>query len=250
MERVRVNRNLLIGVVAIAAAALLSVAFLLGRASGSGGAVVQPPGSSQPGNAPLPASDPRSREPVPLPSSAAATIADPGEAASAPWPAPLAPERHTEAPVAAPVSAPAAAGRRGGDADPDRAAVAAYLDGIDHVQPGKMGGDAEGIAGEMAAALAKGDTSGLDRMIRETEAAKERLAALAPPAPCAAHYRESLGSLDDALETLRSLKAALGSPEPASQLAGVTARATALRSRSEVLQKEELALRHLYDLTR
>jgi hypothetical protein len=153
--------------------------------------------------------------------------------------------------VAAPAPPPAAtAGRSGGGADPDRAAVSAYLDAVDHVQPGKMSGDAEGIAGEMAAALAKGDTSGLDRMIRETEAAKERLAALAPPSPCAAHHRESLGSLDDALETLRSLKSALESPEPAALLAGVTARATALRSRSEVLQKEELALRHRYGLTR
>src|ERR1035438_9880374 len=52
-------------------------------------------------------------------------------------------------------------------------------------------------------------------MIQETEAAKESLAALTPPASCAAHHRESLGSLDDALEILRSLKTAMESPEPA-----------------------------------
>ena len=101
----------------------------------------------------------------------------------------------------------------------------------------------------MAAALAKGDTSGLDRMIRETEAAKESLAALTPPASCAAHHRGSLGSLDDALEILRSLKTAMESPEPAVQLPGVAARATALRSRVDVLQREEVALRQRYGLT-
>jgi hypothetical protein len=106
-----------------------------------------------------------------------------------------------------------------------------------------MSGEAEGVANEMAAALAKGDTSGLDRMIRETEAAKERLAALTPPASCAAHHRGSLGSLDDAREILRSLKTAMESPEPAAQLPGVAARATALRSRVDVLQREEVALR-------
>jgi len=77
-----------------------------------------------------------------------------------------------------------------------------------------MSGEAEGVANEMAAALAKGDTSGLDRMIRETEAAKESLAALTPPASCATHHRGSLGSLDDALEILRSLKTAMESPGP------------------------------------
>jgi len=63
-------------------------------------------------------------------------------------------------------------------------------------------------------------------MIRETEAAKESLAALTPPASCAAHHRGSLGSLDDALEILRSLKTAMESPEPAAQLPGVAARVT------------------------
>ena len=127
-----------------------------------------------------------------------------------------------------------------------RAAVAAYFDAVERIQVGSMSGEAESVGQEMAAALANGDTSGLDKMIRETEAAKARLAAVPPPAPCAAHHRESLGSLDDALEVLRSLKAAMESPDPAAQLAGVSARAQALRSRADVLQKEELALRERY----
>jgi hypothetical protein len=44
------------------------------------------------------------------------------------------------------------------------------------------------------------------------------------------------------------MKTAMESSEPATQLASVSARATALRSRADALQKEELALRQRYDL--
>jgi hypothetical protein len=71
---------------------------------------------------------------------------------------------------------------------------------------------------------------------------------VAPPASCAAHHRESLASLDDAMEVLRSLKTAMESSEPATQLASVSAGAAALRSRADALQREELALRERYGL--
>jgi len=240
MEKVSVSKGLLIGVVAVAALSLLALAFLLGRTSGSGSPSGQPSGRELPGGA----------QPVPLPAPAAASITDPADTRPASGPAPSSPE-HRATLQAPPGSAPAPTdGEPGGAGSGSaRAAVATYLDAVDHIQPGKMSGDPEGVAGEMAAALAKGDTSGLDRMIRETEAAKERLAALTPPASCAAHYRESVRSLDDALEMLRSLKTAMASPDPSAQLTAVTNRATAVRSRSEALQKEELALRQRYGLT-
>ena len=239
MEKVRVNKGLLIGAVAVAAVSLLALAFVLGRASGSGSPSGQPSGRELPsGLVASPVTDPR---PLPRQSQtfsprtpAGASITEPSDTFPATGPAP----------------APAAGERGGAASDPDRTAVAAYFDALDHVQPGKMSGDAEGTAREMAAALAKGDTSDLDRMIRETEAARESLVTLTPPAPCIAHYQESLGSLDDALEMLRSLKSAMESPDPAGQLTMVASRAGALRSRSEALQKEELALRLRYGLTR
>jgi hypothetical protein len=231
MEKVSMNKGLLIGVVAVAAVSLLALAFLLGRTSESGSPAGQPPGRVLSGGvAASPVSDPRALDqPLPLPTSAVAWITD----LAAPRPAP----------------APTDGERGSAGSDSARAAVVAYFDAVDHIQPGKMSGEAEGVANEMAAALAKGDTSGLDRMIRETEAGRESLAALTPPASCAAHHRESLGSLDDALEILRSLKTAMESPEPAAQLTGVASRANALRSRAEVLQKEELTLRQRYGLT-
>jgi len=238
MEKVSVNKGLLIGVVAVAAASLLALAFVLGRASGSGSPSGQPSGRELPADpvaSPLtrPQALPQQAPLLPLPMTSAVSITEPGDTRPAQGPAPSAGDHERESAVP----------------DSARVAVAAYFDAVDHIQPGKMSGDAEGAAHEMAAALAKGDTSDLDRMIRETEAAKESLAAITPPASCAAHYRESLGSLDDALEMLRSLKAAMESQNPATQLTSVAARATALRSRSAALQKEELALRQRYGLT-
>ena len=237
METVRVNKGLLIGAVAVGAVSLLALAFALGRASGSGSPAVRPTGPEDPRRGAPPPSDPRAPDRQAQPPS---------------WPNPASassPEPSDGRPDTGTAPAPSDGLRSGAAPDPDQAAVAAYLDAVDHVQPGKMNGDAEGAAREMAAALAKGDTSELDRMIRETEAARERLVAITPPATCAAHYRESLGSLDDAIEMLRALKTAMESSDPAAQLTVVAGRAGALRSRSEALQKEELALRLRYGLT-
>ncbi len=239
MEKVSVSKGLLVGVVAVAAMSLLALAFVLGRASGSGTPSGQPPGHELPAAVvPSPVTEPpapvQRAEPLPPTSPTAVSVTEPVETRPAPA-LPHAPE----------AGEPNSAGP-----DAARAAVAAYLDAVDQIQPGKMSGDAEGAANEMAAALAKGDTSDLDRMIRETEAAKESLTSLTPPAPCAAHYRESLGSLDDALAMLRSLKTAMESPDPAPQLSSVVTRATALRSRSESLQREDQALRQRYGLAR
>ena len=62
-----------------------------------------------------------------------------------------------------------AMGNSPGAIDPASASVAKYLDAVDQIQPANVSGGAESIAGEMAAALARGDTSGLDGMIRDSE---------------------------------------------------------------------------------
>ncbi|MEO8585554.1 MAG: hypothetical protein ABI584_05295 [Acidobacteriota bacterium] len=236
MEKVSVSRGFLIGVVGVAAAALLALAFALGRESGTG-SVAAPSTRIQRIAPPAP----RAQDVSPPPPTSSTRIMDRLEAWVA-GPAPSGPVQGAATQTAASQVPPAL--------DGERAAVAAYFDAVERIQAGAANGDPNGIAQEMAAALANGDTSALDKMIRETEAAKTRLAAIPPPAPCAAHYRESVGSLDDALEVLRSLKAAMESSEPVAQLANVTTRATALRSRAEALQKEELALRERYGLKR
>ncbi len=235
VEKVSVNRGVLAGIVAVAAAALLALAFVIGRESGSGGV---PPLARIERVAPR-----RPEAPGAPPTSAASSVAaarfteNPVRLAGAPPP-------YATEQGAAPqqqLSAPAS--------DTERAAVAAYFEAIDRIQPTAMNGDAESVAGGIASALANGDTSGLDGMIRDTEAAKAKLAAVATPPPCAVHQRESLGSLDDALEVLRSLKAAMESADAAGALAAVSARGNALRSRAEALKKEEGTLRERYGIS-
>ena len=232
MANVSVNKGFLVGVVAALGAALLALAYQLGKASAPEG-VPAPPAKIE-RIAPRPQA-----EPLPQPARVAGANTDYADTRPTFVPAPTAPPPSAPEQGAAPQAA-----------DPMRAAVAAYFEAIERIQVGSMSGNAESVGQEMASALASGDMSSLDKMIRETESAKVRLAAVSPPAPCAAHHRESLGSLDDALDVLRSLKAAMESQEPVAQLANVSARAQALRSRSEALQKEELALKERYGLKR
>ncbi len=244
MEKVSVNKGLLVGVVAVAAISLIALAFVLGRESGSG-------------SVPAPTTRiervvPRTQEePLPLPTPAAAPFAERAETRPTFGSVAAAPAQGVTAQTAA-VQAPAPAdgGRGSAGSESERASVVAYFDAVDHIQSGAMSGETEGIANEMAAALANGDTSGLDKLARQTEATKASLAAITPPASCATFHRESLASLDDALEVVRSLKAALGSPDPSAEFASVAARANALRARADVLQKEEQALRQRYGLKR
>lgn len=244
MASVSVSKGFLVGVGAVAGAALLALAYQLGKASGSG-EVPAPPAKIE-RIAPRPKD-----EPLPQPAKIAGATTDYGETRVVSAPTPSAPEQPASPQAAAgQVASPIEGERSGGGDISMRAAVAAYFFAVERIQVGSMTGNAESVGQEMAAALANGDTSSLEKMIRETEAARARLTAVSPPAPCVAHHRESLGSLDDALEVLRALKTAMESPEPIGQLANVTTRAQALRSRADVLQKEERALKERYGLMR
>ena len=241
MATVSVEKRLLWALAGVAGLSLLAVAYLLGRASG---------GAER--------SAPRLDEAAPV-------FATPPAAAGAAVPTALSPPPPSAEPAIAALpslSAPQSEAHAGPEPpapflptplpapglppppdDPERAAVAAYLDAVDAIQASGLAGSPESVANEMAVALARGDASGLDGLVREAEEARRRLLGISPPAACAAHHRETLGSFDDALGMLRALKAATGSPDPASALADVAARATALKARAERLKAEEEALR-------
>jgi hypothetical protein len=253
MEKVNVNKGLLAGLVAIAAGSLLAVAFLLGRSSGSG----QPPGGPLQDSA-IVISGPGSRpteQPSLVRTSEEAPSSDLASEPSSSDAVPFLPgafNGSTGSQAAAPpaIGEPTIPGDIAAASDPVAAAVARYLADVGQIQPANLNGSPESVAAEMAGALARGDTSGLDAMIRQTEAAKERLAAVRPPAPCAVHYEKSLESLDDALGMLRALKSSIQSPDPVAGLAAVSARASILQGRAEALQNEDRSLRQRYGLTR
>lgn len=253
MGEVRVKRSLLIGLVSVTGLALLAVAFLLGRTSGSGHPEGPP---SRERTTAVSGSETRSAGEPPLLQDPGATPADALATAPATSEAvPFLPSDRSGSHgmlAAAPTAtgAPMITGDSPATIDPASAAVAKYLADVDQIQPANLNGSPESVATEMATALARGDTSGLDAMIRQTEAAKERLVAVRPPAACAVHYQKSLESLDDAVEMLRALKSSVQSPDPVAGLASVQARAGILQTRAEALQNEERALRQRFGLTR
>ncbi|MBK8597933.1 MAG: hypothetical protein IPN83_20605 [Holophagales bacterium] len=254
MEKVNVNKGLLAGLVAVAAGSLLAVAFLLGRSSGSGGPAGAPPRGSTVvvSGSETRTADGSSLVRIPAEPSGSGLTSDRPAAGSDPWvPADRGSSQETF-PVPAPPDAPDSA-TTGGSAvavDPDAAAVAKYFDAIDQIQPASLNGSPDSVAYEMAGALARGDTSGLDAMIRQTEDAKVRLAGVSPPSPCISHYNKSLESLDDAVEMLRALRSSIQSSDPAAGLANVQSRAATLQARAEALQNEDRALRQRYGLKR
>lgn len=235
LGNVSVSKGLLATLGALAGGSLLAVAYLLGRVSASA------PAPQAQVATPAAASPAASVEPIPT--APPFVPFDPPSAGPAP-PA----SRPAQAEPVPPAPAPAAP--TAAPADPLRGAVAAYLAAVDDLQPGKRGVDAQSMGNEMAAALAKGDLSGLDELIRDTESARQRLSALSPPAPCLPFHRESLASLSDALEMLRTLKKAVSSGDPVAQLAEVSSKATSLQGRSEALRKAEQELRERYGLSR
>jgi hypothetical protein len=237
---VNVEKRLFWALAGVAGLSLLAVAYLLGRASGGGERSAPRLDGAAAGFAATPAAAGAAvpTAPVPPPSHAEPAYVE-LPSSSAPQAAPaVGPELRAPflpTPLPAPDLAP--------HDDPERAAIAAYLDAVDAIQASGLAGSPESAANEMAVALARGDASGLDGLVREAEEARRRLLGISPPAACAAHHRETLGSFDDALAMLRALNAATGSTDPATALADVAARATALKARAERLKAEEEALR-------
>lgn len=240
MATVNVDRRLLWALAGVAGLSLLAVAYLLGRASGGTQRSAPRPEGAAPAFATAPAETGASfgTTPAPTPPGADTAIAGPSFTPAPQFEAhagPESPAPFLPTPLPTPELAP--------PDDPERAAVAAYLDAVDAIQASGLAGSPESAANEMAVALARGDASGLDGLVREAEESRRRLLGISPPAACAAHHRETVASFDDALGMLRALKAATGSGDPSTALADVAARATALKARAEALKAEEEALR-------
>ncbi|MFN8009955.1 MAG: hypothetical protein U0P81_00990 [Holophagaceae bacterium] len=215
MAQVSVSRGALLAMAAALGAALLAVAFLLGREAGRRGG----PSAAQ--------AAPPSAPGFPAPS--AVTAAPKSEAVPPPARLDPVPEGAAD------------------PQDPMRAAVQAYFAAMDRIAPGQASGDPQALAQDMLAGLAKGDASGFDRMMADSQKARRRLAQLAPPPPCAAFHQESLALLDENLALLRAMRSALagGSPEESS-LTTLAARAQAAQARAEALAQADRALRGRY----
>ncbi len=213
MAQVQVNRGVLVGLGVALASALVALAYLLGRESGRGAATAMPPSG-------VPSGRTAAAPGVPLP-----TPATPAPGAP---PALLVPSGNPD------------------PQDPQRPAVQAYFQALDQIAPGQLAGDPQALAQEMVAGLGRGDATGFDRMVAQAEAARAKVAALAPPVPCAAFHQESLALLDENLTLLRGVKRALDGREGESPLGPLLARAQTVQARAEALERADKALRARY----
>ncbi len=220
--RIQVSRALLAALAGLALAGMLGVAFLLGRVS----APATPWEPAPPARTETPAVPPP--EPAPLP---------PAPALPAAAPAPPA----LPAPPAARPAVDASAG-----ASPEHAAVAAYFKAAEAIQPA-VGGDLDTVAQDVVSGLGKGDTSGLDGMIRQAQDTRDKLSALKPPQPCAAYHQALLSSLDEGLGLMRSLRTLVISPNPA-QAPDLANRANAMKAHADALKGMEADLKRRYGI--
>ena len=223
MAKIQIPKGLLIGLAGVAVLSALGVVFLLGRESGrktQTGFQKGSRGAGVPVATLIPSSNPAKTE-APIPQSAPAGTPGPNGGV---LPITLIPP-----------------------SGPERAAVAAYFQTVENIQPGSSG-DPESMARQVVAGLSKGDTSGFDGMIQQAQVARNRLSAITPPQPCAAYHRESLESLDVGLDLMRDMKKDLSSPGQEASAINLAERANALKARTEALQLQEKALKQRFGL--
>ena len=199
----RNHQRLFIALAGVLVAALLAIAFLLGRISakpevvtvaGPTQAVIPPQAAAaapvetqQPGSVP---GDPRAS------TSPFAPAEPPGVALplreSGPFPTPA-----TTASL--PRSTPSA----------DQAQIAAYFNQVDRIED--MGaGDPQAFATSMIQSMSSGDFSGFDDLLAKARGQRQRLQAISPPRACVEHHRLALTLSGDSVAMLERLKAALG----------------------------------------
>ncbi len=226
--KIEMPRSLLVGLVGVAALAVLGIVFLLGRESGRRHLeeARTGPSTSSLMTPAVPAQE------LPL----TPTISNGGS-----------PSSETPRPEPTPPSATIPSGIVTLPGDAMRASVAAYFQAVEASQP-SASGDPETLAQQVVAGLGKGDMSGFDGMILQAQATRNRLYAITPPQPCAAYHRESLTSLDAGLDLMRDMKQALSSSGQEVAAIQLADRANALKARTGALQLQELALKQRYGL--
>jgi hypothetical protein len=124
--------------------------------------------------------------------------------------------------------------------------VVAYFKAVESIQPGSIG-NPETVAQQVAAGLGNGDTSGIEGMIQQAQETRNHLSVILPPQPCATYHQELLASLDEGLNLMKAIKTLVASPtSPSMPASDLTARANAMKVRSDSLRSQEMALKQRY----
>lgn len=261
-DTVQIPRRTFTVLVSATALSVMALCFLLGRAS------VAPPAPPAPAavatTAPVPESPGRQVLVTgPAPPQAVPAVAPPALPAPVPAPvsapppvevavAPAAPApQATRAPVAVPAVAPAQAAPAPAPAAPPKPAVSpeqaarirTYLDQVDTLTAGTAAlGDPNEFATDLLNQAMIGETGGIDRLITQTEQARQKLAHIKAPRECGEHHRLLSNQLAESQAMLRTLKSALVKSD--------TAALTGLASQGRGMQAEATRLQQVTDRLR
>jgi hypothetical protein len=226
------------GGIAAIVALLVAVGYFAGRASSTAGpmaaSVAAPVAAPITAPAIAPAAPPMAVAEPAAQSPAAATF-------DAPQPPPSAAALHPAA-----GSAPSPAAAAGTPAL--RLEVAEYFRRMDATQSAaKTWSDPNALAQEILAGAMKGDSSGFDKLVASSAAARDGVRGIDPPPPCAEHHRLSLGLLDEAVTILTRLRDGIASGDP-SAVASIASAGTSLENRAKAVDAMAASLRAQYGL--
>jgi hypothetical protein len=236
--RVGIPVPVVYGGIAAIIALLLAVGFLAGRGSTGGRSTTAPAPMA------VPSAAVRIEDPPPAP---------PAEAAApitlAPHPAtfgaaPVAPRPAAGIP-AAPL--PASAVPAGAAASPAlRREVAEYFRRMDATQSAaKTWSDPSQLAQEVLAQAMQGDSSGFDKLVAATAAARDGVRTMAVPVPCVEHHRLTLALLNEAVGILTKLREGIASGDP-SGVAAIAVSSSAIEARARAVDLLAASLRSQY----
>lgn len=230
---VELPRALVLGLGGALLAALLAVAFLLGRLSSrtppataaAPAASLAPPGGSGTVPGALPPGVVSAPMQAPAPGSA------PGTTMPEEW-------RALGTGPAATGGAPAAAS--------EREAVAAYFGQVERLETSfRNWSDPQQLAMQLVQQGAQGDRRGLDELLATARQARQAMAEVSPPGPCREHHAESLALMDAAVDLLGRLGPALAGQD-FNALQAVAGAGQDLEARTKRLQALDADLRQRY----
>ncbi len=216
-------------------AALLAVAFLLGRLSHS-----TPPVTT--------AASPAVSWPPPAGTGTAPAALPPGVVGAAPEaPAPAGASGTMPEEWRALGTGPAATGGAPAAAS-EREAVAAYFAQVERLESSfRNWSDPQQLAMQLVQQGAQGDRRGLDELLATARQARQAMAEVSPPGPCREHYTESLALMDAAVDLLGRLGPALAGQD-FNALQAVAGAGQDLEARTKRLQALDADLRQRYGL--
>jgi len=131
---------------------------------------------------------------------------------------------------------------------PEADAIRSYFQQMDllaGVNP--FGDDSAAAAQQMLASAMGGDSSGFDGLTKVATDAVTKALAIVPPAACAHYHAELVKQLQDSVQMLAGIKAAMAKQDTGALMA-VASSASSMKSRLDALASEATAIKTKYGL--